>query len=178
MKAIVNGAGIVVACVQQVDQITSTTVSSGARSWMQPVQVVDTSVDVTGLVYQGGIFAQALPSAIAAKLAALETYALALEQGGTTVGGQYWDTDDATQAKLNAAYNLARIGTQTSFTWWMSTGFITFTATQIETYAPAVGTWVEEVFANLGVHYAAISALTSTAAVTAYDFTTGWPQGT
>lgn len=124
-------------------------------------------------------YAAALAGAIATKLQALEAFALVYEQGGTTVGGIHIDTDDRTQAKLTAAYNLAQTASSpATFSWWMSTGWASFTKAQITTIAPAVGLWVEQVFANLGVHFANIQALTSITAVQAYDFTTGWPKGT
>ena len=91
---------------------------------------------------------------------------------------ELWGADDATQAKINAAYNLAVAGKQSTFNWWMSSGWVQFTAAQIEAMAPAVGIWVEEVYTTLQTHMGAIGALTTISAVQAYDFTSGWPQGT
>ena len=60
----------------------------------------------------------------------------------------------------------------------MSNGWHAIPKAQIISDAPVVANWVEAVFANLGVHFANISALTTVAAVEAYSFASGWPSGT
>lgn len=123
--------------------------------------------------------AAGVPQAIAAKLAALEAYATAYEHGGTTVSGRYYDTDDTTQAKLAAAYNLAQTAlSPATFNRYTSKGFAQYTQAQITSDVPVVGAWVEAVFTNMQAHLTNIEALTSVVAVQAYNFTTGWPQGT
>lgn len=117
-----------------------------------------------------------LADCISAKLLLLEAYGAQKTYAGHIVNGIKYDTDTTSQHNLNSAYNLANTASSpASFSWWFSYGWVTLTKAQILADAPIVGAWVEANYAAMGTHYAAISALTSQAAVIAYDFTTGWP---
>lgn len=132
----------------------------------------------TAVVLDPAAYAKALSAAIAAKLQDLEIYGTAKAVGGTTVGGFAVGTDLTTRTDLNGAYLLAQANPQFTTQWFSGGAAVTLTAAQILQIAPAVGTFYSACYDNIAAHAKAISALTTLAAVVAYDFTTGWPKGT
>ena len=119
--------------------------------------------------------AKTLPDAITEKLALLAAKRYAVEVGGIVVGGEEVRTDRQSQALLNAAYVGLRDGFQTTVDWKNTNGvFVTLTLAQITPIAQAVFAHVQNCFTNESRHADTIKALTSTAAVEAYDFSSGW----
>lgn len=152
-------------------------------------QMVDSSVSVdtapNDLLWDGAAvqfvadYPARLGAAIRAKLEALGEYGRAIEQGGVTVSGFRYDTDDASRSNLGNAYQLAQTASSpATFQWWMSDGWHAIPKAQIISDAPLVAAWVESVYANIGAHFAAVAALTKISDVDAYSYHSGWPAGT
>lgn len=198
MKALVDGSTVILLGLSESATISqnngTVTITDGASqtsvSGLTSPQLVengfpDAAAPASLLTYNGSsivpnaLYPTALQSGISSKMKSLEVYALSLEQGGTTVNGFHYDTDNVTQSKMNAAYNLAQTTSSPSvFTWWMSTGFVQIPKAQIISDAPVVAAWVEEIYQNIGIHHANITAINSFSALSAYSYLTGWPKGT
>ncbi|WP_049749875.1 DUF4376 domain-containing protein [Syntrophus aciditrophicus] len=116
-----------------------------------------------------------LDQAKANKLTDLANYRYEKECGGTTVSGMEIKTDRESQAKISGAVALAiQIPTMT-FNWKSKKGFVALDKTQITAIGQAVGVFVQACYTNEMAHAKAIEALTTVAAIEAYDITTGWP---
>jgi hypothetical protein len=131
----------------------------------------------------GTITSTAIPQAsvIANAQAALAAYRYNKEAGGTTFNGATVPTDRETQAQIAGAWATAQAVPTTTFNWKVvnpQTGMVTWTAlnaAQITALGTAIATHVQGCFTNEMTHFNNIGALTSAAAVVAYDFTAGWP---
>ncbi|MCM0018440.1 MAG: DUF4376 domain-containing protein [Tagaea sp.] len=106
-----------------------------------------------------------------AKLAALAALRYARETAG--IGG--FRTDRESQALLTGAALAATLDAAYTVDWKGDGGWITLNAAQLLDAAQAVRAHVQACFSAERAHAEAIEALTTVAAVTAYDFSTGWP---
>ena len=110
----------------------------------------------------------------AAKLAQLAAHRYAQETGGITVSGVPVKTDRESQSLMTAARIIAKEDSNYSVNWKAGAGFVTLNAATLIAIADAVRGHVQDCFDSEKVHTDAINALTTAAAVDAYDFTTGW----
>ena len=119
----------------------------------------------------------AVPLTAAQTQAALVAYAAdkryRVETGGTSVSNMPMATDRDTQAKLNAAFNLANAVPASTFNWKTPSGFVTFTANQVIGIAVAVGQFVSKAYSTEATVGAAIAAGTIT--TTAQIDSAAWP---
>lgn len=120
--------------------------------------------------------ARSLAVTKAAKLQDLNAYALIRDTNGTTFGGFPIFTTDHYKI-LYAIYNQrATAGVQASFNLPDSLGvFHTLTVANMQNLYTAAAVYVGAVLNNQNTHSTAINALSDSASVIAYDFTTGWP---
>lgn len=130
--------------------------------------------DATTVPYN--VLPMPLSQAIAAKLQALNAFALVRDSAGTTFSTIPVFTTDHYKI-LYAVYNQrAASGAQATFNLPDSNGtFHALNATQMQALYAAVATYVAAVINNQSTHATNISALSTVALVNAYDFTTGWP---
>jgi len=129
-----------------------------------------------GETYSDTIPAPAFDQIVSDKLLALADYRYQRETAGITLNGTKIDTDDRCKTLLNSAYTSLKNGFCTAKQWKTEQGWINVTLADIEPIVKAVDAYVQECFDNEQIHFNAIKALTTIDAVTAYDFTTGWPS--
>jgi hypothetical protein len=111
----------------------------------------------------------------ATKLAALAARRYQAETGGLTYNGWPMPTDRDSQAKINAAYVLARDG-HWAGGWKGEDGtYRLLTAEGVVELALVVAAHVQLCYAVEAEHAAAITALSDPAEVVAYDVAAGWP---
>lgn len=110
----------------------------------------------------------------AIKLAQLAAYRYEQEVGGITVSSVPVATDRQSQSLMTAARIIAKEDANYTVNWKGDAGFVTLNAAAIIAIADAVRGHVQDCFDNEKTHTDAIDALTTAAAVAAYDFTTGW----
>ncbi len=127
-------------------------------------------------VYSDTIPAPAFDQIVSDKLLALADYRYQRETAGITLNGTKIDTDDRCKILLNSAYTSLKNGFCAAKQWKTEQGWINVTLTEIEPIVKAVDAYVQECFDNEQIHFNVIKALTTIDAVTAYDFTTGWPS--
>lgn len=141
-----------------------------------PVYDLDAGTIVYSTAYKS------LADCKAVKLAELATYRYEQEVGGVVVGGATIKTDRETQAILSAGYVKAREDENYTIASWKVTNgvFTSLDATTIIAIADAVEAHVQACFDNEKLHTqggdgtGGINALTTQAAVDAYDITGGW----
>jgi hypothetical protein len=189
MKAIIfNGQvlGFAASATQSGGRVDTPTMSydSGDASKIQIVDGLTPPADfVPGLYsWNGTTLARGTDSAAAlsaAKAAAKVTLAAnryAAETGGTTFNGVAIRTDEASQAKVSGAFNLAQINPSMVFQWKTASGaWVQLSATQITALGNAVGAHVQGCYTNEQTICALIDAATSLPAVNAINLNSGWP---
>lgn len=95
-----------------------------------------------------------------------------------TWNSNIYDSDDQSRANLTAAVAGLGIGMTLpdTFTWRTHDNQnIPMTAQDLSTFALSMLGWAETIYGVSWYHKANIAALTTVAAVTAYDITVGWP---
>lgn len=116
----------------------------------------------------------------AQKLAALAAYRYGIETGGCPWNGQIIATDDRAKTLLAGARTAAdealSNGTPYHINWKSTNGWVVLGAADIVAMSDAVRTFVQSCFDIERMHDLQISALTTTAELAAYDFTSGWPN--
>lgn len=115
-----------------------------------------------------------LATVIQNKLTKLAAYRYEKEIAGITINGATISTDRDSQAKVSGAYNYVQIAPAAIINWKGENGWVQLDAATITAIAQAVGAHVQVCFDNEKTHSDAIQALTTVAAVEAYDFTVGW----
>lgn len=134
-----------------------------------------------GFVNNGGVIAdyakfEGLAEAMAAKLAELDDFRWQVEIGGTEMAGITIRTDPNSQAKVAAAYTMARLDPAYEVpTWEALPGlFVPLSNAQLIAMGEAVRDHVQDTFNRKAVLHAAITALESVEAVEAFDIETEW----
>jgi hypothetical protein len=118
--------------------------------------------------------ARTFSDAKTAKLTALAAKRYEVETGGVTVGGMTIMSDAVSQAKLTGAWLRVQRKPSASIRWKGRDGWVTVGKAEIEALVDAVSDHVQTCFDNEYAHSEAINALTTIAAVDAYDIETGW----
>lgn len=120
-----------------------------------------------------------LQDAIAAKLAELDDYRWKQEVGGAAFAGTMIRTDWNSQAKVTAAYTMAKLDPGYSIpTWEVVPGvFMPLDNATIVAMGEAVRDHVQETFNRKAVLHSQIAALETIDAVLAYDIPTEWNKG-
>jgi hypothetical protein len=115
-----------------------------------------------------------LPQAKTAKLAALAAHRYAVETAGLTANGATIMTDRGSQAMITGAYVACQLDPARLIDFKGATGWMQIDAVTVFLIAAAVSSHVQTCFSIERSHAAAVEALTTIAAVDAYDITTGW----
>lgn len=117
-----------------------------------------------------------LADAIAAKLADLDDYRWQQEVGGAAFAGTVIRTDWNSQAKVTAAYTMAKLDPGYSIpTWEVVPGvFMPLDNATIIVMGEAVRDHVQDTFNRKAVLHSQIAALETIDAVLAYDIPTEW----
>lgn len=134
-----------------------------------------------GFVNNGGVIApyaafNTLAEAITAKLAELDDYRWQQEVGGAPFAGVTIRTDWNSQAKVAAAYTMAKLDPDYSIpTWEVVPGvFMPLDNATIVAMGEAVRDHVQETFNRKAVLHGQIAALESIEAVEAFDISAEW----
>jgi hypothetical protein len=118
-----------------------------------------------------------LKSAADLKTVRLEELAakrFAVETGGITIGEVAIRTDRESQALVTGALALVTADPERLIDWKGAGGWVQLDAVAMTAIAMAVGTHIQGCFSNEKAHAEAIAALNTSAAIAAYDITTGW----
>lgn len=120
-----------------------------------------------------------LADAITAKLAELDDYRWQQEVGGAPFAGVKIRTDWNSQAKVAAAYTMAKLDPSYAIpTWEVVPGvFMPLDNATIVAMGEAVRDHVQETFNRKAVLHSQIAALETIDAVLAYDIPTEWNKG-
>lgn len=181
----VNGAGSAVGHVELPSDANPLTSAKGDKDWFKPATLTKpTPTDfqtMTGPVYDidAGTITYTVQdispsSAKVQKLAQLAAYRFEQEVGGITVSSVPVATDRQSQSLMTAARIIAKEDSNYTVNWKATAGFVTLNAATIIAIADAVRGHVQDCFDNEKDHTDAIDALSTAAAVEAYDITTGW----
>jgi hypothetical protein len=176
---IINGQNIFPALLDQRPDLLA---AYGITQVADPV-MPDPALYTCTVNVDGTISAAALPLAtvIANKCAALAAYRYNEETRGTTMNGALVPTDRDTQAQITGAWAMAQAVPSSLFNWKIvnpQSGAVTWqqlNAAAVTALGSAIATHVQGCFTNEMTHFNAICALTTPAAVAAYDYTSGWP---
>ena len=157
----------------------------GFKLVQNDVKPDDETYNVSGpVIDSSGPIVQVTYTSTPRPLAALKKHKLeklrqkrkTVERGGTEpTPGQIILTDVDDQAKITGAWALAQQNPAVIMNWKAASGWVQLNAAAINSIALAVATHVQTCFNNERTHADAINALSTPAAVLAYDFSTGWP---
>ncbi len=109
------------------------------------------------------------------KIQTLAAYRYEKETSGITVNGVTISTDRTSQSMLNGAQTYFTMFPSATIDWKGESGWTQVDQATALAIAQAVGSHVQACFTNERSHAEAITALTSSTDIDAYDFTTGWP---
>ena len=97
------------------------------------------------------------------------------ETAGITFSNATIETNRESQALITGAWSFSQLNPAVLIDWKGTNGWVQIDAATISAIAGAVATHVQACFSNERVHAEAIAALETSAAVSEYDITAGWP---
>lgn len=99
-----------------------------------------------------------------------------VETSGVALGPTSIATDERSQGKINGALNLVQLNPSTIIKFKSDSGWVSLDAANMTAIAAAVGTHVQDCFANEEALHTAIDAASNDNELDAIDINTGWPS--
>lgn len=153
----------------------------GESSWTPDVGEAVEAPDhvMIGWGYAGGVFYEipmpvvfsGLPEAKASKIAELKKRRDQTMMSGVTINGIYFYTN----REDVGIYNDLLLNEKSTINFKTRNGFISLTKSKAGDYFELINDFIQDCFDREKFHFNNINALTTIAAVTAYDINTGWP---